>query len=106
MTVEELDALPQGTVVIDRGGDAAQRVSGDWYFPETAPLSSTVVRRYRPLTVIYIPGRKPRPERVVKAESLREMASLIYEDDALLYTAVIAGVLREQADRIEAGEVE
>jgi hypothetical protein len=74
-TAEELDALPEGSILIDQEGDV--------YYPDDIPWLRL------PATLIYFPGQPPRPERVVKAEALREAAAGVWND----------------ADRIEAGDL-
>ena len=53
-TVEELDALPQETVVLDCDGDAWQknRTTGTWSNTEGATQNSNLVAFYAPLTVL------------------------------------------------------
>ena len=54
-TVEELDALPDGSVILDGAGDAGQKLSGMWHFPETAPMGSSKVAKYGVATVLRTP---------------------------------------------------
>lgn len=59
-TVEELDALPEGSIVLDREGDA-WRKSGRWWLvgardPDWDQAAS-VVAKYAPLRPIHVPGR-------------------------------------------------
>jgi hypothetical protein len=74
-TAEEFEALPIQTVILDASGDAGQRLGNGWHFPETIPLPSARAAKYGPATILYLPGQPPRPERVVKAEALREWAA-------------------------------
>lgn len=54
-TVEELDALPQGTVIIDRDEDVWQYGDGVWRSHAQAPFRSERVWRYGPLRVLFRP---------------------------------------------------
>lgn len=54
-TVEELDALPDGSAILDGSGDVGQKLSGLWHFPETAPIKSSKVAKYGAATVLYTP---------------------------------------------------
>ena len=53
---EELDGLPEESVVIDYEGDVRQKRGGLWCGYETAPLNSTRLARIAgPFTVLYEP---------------------------------------------------
>lgn len=53
---EELDGLPEESVVIDYEGDVSQKRGGLWCGYETAPLNSTRLARIAgPFTVLYEP---------------------------------------------------
>lgn len=54
-TAEGLDALPDGSAILDGSGDVGQKLSGWWHFPETAPMGSSKVAKYGPATVLHIP---------------------------------------------------
>ena len=125
-TANELDALPIGTILaaVESGApaglDLAVRWSGSWRTDGAAwPIDPSV---YIPLTILYLPGQPPRPERVVKAEALREAAAEIasllsygaelrHDGSEDPFIAAYADGLREshtavtqRADRIERGD--
>jgi hypothetical protein len=53
---EELDGLPEESVVIDYEGDVSQKRGGLWCGYETTPLNSTRLARIAgPFTVLYEP---------------------------------------------------
>jgi len=52
-TAEELDALPDGSAILDRHGDVSTKHAHWWHGYETAPLLSRKVAKYGPLTVIH-----------------------------------------------------
>lgn len=55
-TVEELDALPNGSVIRDRFHDVMERRGDLWCSFETTPFpSSTVARKYLPARVLFAP---------------------------------------------------
>ena len=54
-TAEELDALPDGSAVVDKEGDVLTKHAHWWHSYETAPLMSRKVAKYGPLTVIHEP---------------------------------------------------
>lgn len=54
-TVEELRALPDGSAILDSSGDVGQKLSEWWYFPETAPMGSSKVAKYGPVTALHEP---------------------------------------------------
>ena len=54
-TVEALDALPVGSVVLDSMGDAAILDERGWQYAETALMSSKRAVRYGPFRVLYRP---------------------------------------------------
>lgn len=73
-TAEELDALPIGAILVavesgsPAGLDVAVNWPGSWRTDgATWPVDPSI---WLPLTILYLPGRPPRPERVVKAEAL------------------------------------
>lgn len=121
--VEELDALPQGAVVVSHAQDAWVHVSEDgkrWFIgvehcdPDDGYFiegRQVYLHQTLPATLVYLPGQPPRPERVVKAEALREAAAYLKSlasdwNPTAGYVRggmdVIARVL-DRADRIEAG---
>lgn len=52
--VHEIDALPNGTVVIDKFGDVLQYRGGLWCSYESASFGSEwVARKFAPLTVLH-----------------------------------------------------
>ena len=55
-TETEIAALPHGSVILDSHGDAAQKVAGQWHYPETNPVPDKRVAKYAPLTVLHVPG--------------------------------------------------
>jgi hypothetical protein len=55
-TVAELDALPELSVVMDRGHDVSQKREGRWCGYESAPLTSTKLAKYGRLYILYVPG--------------------------------------------------
>lgn len=67
-TAEELDALPREVVA---------RTSTGWTL--ITPVNSRVpfLEPDYPMTILYLPGHPPRPEREVKAEALREAADAV-----------------------------
>lgn len=105
-TAEGLDALPERAVVLDREGAAAQRVDGRWYYAIVAPHVVLA-----PFTVVALPGHPPRPERVVKAQAIREAAWAVGDEaassDYLADEVSDDGImwfleqLRDRADRVE-----
>ena len=54
-TVEELDALPNLSVIIDSYQDVSQKRCGEWCSYETAEMTSKHLLKYAPLTVLYTP---------------------------------------------------
>lgn len=56
-TVEELDALPLGSVVRDKHGDTDMKFSDTtWISPETAELRTTyLAKHYGPFVLVYRP---------------------------------------------------
>jgi hypothetical protein len=54
-TAEELDALPNGSVLIDSAGDVAQLRGGLWCGYETSPMSPSRQAKYIPATVLHEP---------------------------------------------------
>jgi hypothetical protein len=52
-TVEELEALPDGSAVLDRYGDVSTKHAHWWHGYETSPLLSSKVAKFGPLTVIH-----------------------------------------------------
>lgn len=55
-TVEELKALPNGSVIRDKFNDVSERRYGYWCGYETAPLSDQLVKKYLPATVLHVGG--------------------------------------------------
>lgn len=59
-SVEQLKALPIGSVILDGGGDAGIIEPGAILFAETNPLSPEyVAKHYLPARVLYRPGEQP-----------------------------------------------
>lgn len=54
-TVEELEALDEGAVVLDKMGDVSQRRGGYWCGFETKPLTDQIMRKFLPARVIWRP---------------------------------------------------
>lgn len=57
-TVEELDALPVGSVILDRDGDVWKERGGRWCGYGTATCSSARVQHWAPFTVLFTPTAK------------------------------------------------
>ena len=56
LTAEDLDSLPELSVLIDNEGDVAQKRGGLWCYLDTRPMESKrVVKKYAPLKIIYTP---------------------------------------------------
>lgn len=53
-----LTELPDGSGILDRFGDIAQKLNGLWHYPETAPMASEKVSKYFPFEILHIPGQK------------------------------------------------
>ena len=115
-TAEELDALPIGTILAaveseaPAGLDLAVRWPGSWRTDGAPwPIDPSA---YIPLTILYLPGHPPRPEREVKAEALRDYARDIRDAAGPdLRTSRLAGTaddiavaLDVRADRIARGD--
>lgn len=96
----EWESLPIGAVAVDEYGGMLCRTSYNRVDEHMA--------RYLPATLVWLPGQPPRPERVVKAEALREAAGAVYGDERAEgphgHPLSIATWLRERAARIESGE--
>lgn len=105
-TAAELDALPVGALIVPVGTDDPwQRHPSGWDdlgADGSGGLADSGVTLWQSgagqATLVYLPGRPPRPERAVKAEALREAAELFYPEWA-------AAALRDEADRIERGDL-
>lgn len=54
-TRDELDALPEDAVILDRFGDVSQRRGGLWCAYETAPVGDDFMQRCLPALVLRIP---------------------------------------------------
>lgn len=54
--VGELDALPDGSAVLDRHGDVSTKHAHWWHTYETSPMMSQRLAKYGPLTVIHEPA--------------------------------------------------
>jgi hypothetical protein len=52
-TAEELDALPDGSAVLDDDGDASTKHNGMWHGYEMSPLASRWLATCGPFTVLY-----------------------------------------------------
>jgi hypothetical protein len=100
-TVEELDALPEGCIVLTDDGEIGQKWGEKWDFPGYLPSSAEQLASGS-ATILYLPGHPPRPERVVKAEALREAATAwptLLRD--MVSRGHVAKWLDERADHIE-----
>lgn len=96
-TAEQLEAVPPGAMLQGRDHDE---------LPWTTTAGGTrwdLIEYAAPLTVIYLPGQLPRPERVVKAEALREYAVEVLRQDSTARGTAYR--MRLRADAIERGEV-
>jgi hypothetical protein len=51
-TVEDIEALPEGSVVVDRHDDVWQRRGGLWCSHETAAVDDRRLAKWAPLTVL------------------------------------------------------
>lgn len=89
-TADEWEALPENALAVSWDGRAFF-THGVW----------RVIGPHAPLTLVYLPGQPPRPERVVKAEALREYA---LEMRAWGVQGITDFLLDLRADRIERGE--
>lgn len=116
---EELDLLPAWSGIVDAGGHSWVKFPGydAWVCPEGDLMDAVLIFEEcdQPLTVASLPSR---PERVVKAEALREAADAWQtggwaEDSPPGQTrpALILGMaqravgyLRTRANAVEAGE--
>lgn len=58
-TAQEIGALPEEAVLLDREGDAWQRRGGYWCSYETSPMGSPWLEKYAPLTVLHEPVVTP-----------------------------------------------
>lgn len=54
-TAEELEALPDGSVVRDSSGDVAEKRGGVWCAFETAPMTNHRLAKYTPIIVLHEP---------------------------------------------------
>lgn len=54
-TTEELDALPEGSSVLDVDADVSTKHAGKWHGYEMAPLDSRKFSKCGPFTVLYSP---------------------------------------------------
>ncbi|MFE3229313.1 hypothetical protein [Nocardia sp. NPDC059228] len=52
--VEQLEALPPLTIVVDRDGDVWQRRGEVWCSYETAPCTSSRLLKYKPVAVVRV----------------------------------------------------
>ncbi|WP_395705454.1 hypothetical protein [Rhodococcus ruber] len=57
--VDELDSLPNESVIRDRFGDVFEKRADKWCGYETEALSSHAMRKYLPATVLWTPGGAP-----------------------------------------------
>ncbi len=79
-TAEELDALPVGSVVLDRDGDewTKQATPAVWVTPETRPFGSEhVTRKWAPLTLV---SRPDAPAPPLRPEADREALRVALTD--------------------------
>jgi len=64
-SAEQLDALPEGTVILDNFGDVLQYRGGLWCSYESKQFGSEWVwRKFAPLTVIHLPATPIEPVQV------------------------------------------
>jgi len=54
-TREEVEALPDGSVILDSAGDVANLRDGFWFSYETSPMTHHRMAKYTPATVLYTP---------------------------------------------------
>lgn len=94
-TIEELDALPVGTIVANFSGGYDDQ---PLVYVKTGKTRWGLSLRYAflPAVILYLPGHLPRPEREVQAEALRGWA------DAWDATLIVDGVLGPDEVSIEA----
>lgn len=52
-TKEELEALPDGSIIGDSAGDVAEKRGGVWCAYETAPMTNARLAKYTPITVLH-----------------------------------------------------
>ncbi len=119
-TAEEISAAPLDTILVDGSNDVyatvecgVERIGEGW---SKAELAAT---RYGPFTIVALPDHLPRPERIVKAEALREAADAWQTGSwagdlpaaGATRVALILGMaqraadyLRTRASAVEAGE--
>lgn len=117
-TTEQLEVLPAWAGVVDGGGHPWVKFPehGDWVCPEGDLMGPWLILEEcdKPLIVASLPAR---PERVVKAESLREAAALVDAEcphepdehaegscDLCDFTFAVTAQINERADSVEAGE--
>lgn len=97
-SAEDLDALPVGSVVVDRMHDAALHLFvGQWQYAESQLVQQTYAARYAPFTVLYVPGEQPRPSVTDDARAdvpLSHAADMIRSARAYAATGDRAGVRR------------
>ncbi|QXW04028.1 hypothetical protein [Rhodococcus globerulus] len=55
-TPDDLDSLPELSVVIDKHDDVSQKRGGRWCGYETADLTGKQLARYKPIRVLFTPG--------------------------------------------------
>ena len=58
-TREQLDALPEHAVILDREGDVSQLRGAQWCGYETIPLAPSRMAKYLPAFVLWMPGDTP-----------------------------------------------
>jgi len=54
-TREEVEALPDGSVLLDSAGDVAHLRDGFWFSYETSPMTHHRMAKYTPATVLHEP---------------------------------------------------
>ena len=55
MTRYEVEALPDGSVLLDSAGDVAHLRDGFWFSYETSPMTHHRMAKYTPATVLHEP---------------------------------------------------
>jgi len=97
-SVEELDALPESSAILDQHGDVLQYRGGLWCGYESRPFGSEWVwKKYAPLTLIYTPLR---PAAVPTNSDNERVARLMSFVTALDYWGALS-LLESQTRMIE-----
>ncbi len=79
-TREELDALPDRSVVLDSDGDAWAKEREIWVFGINR-WDAALLLGSAPLVVLHIPGRTHAPQRVQPSrEAIRDALATVWDD--------------------------